>query len=494
MLSASPVALAQAPAQAAPLTLEQVMADPDWIGPAVEQAWWSWDGQQVQYKRKHEGQTFRDTYRQSAAGGAALLVEGAERAQLDAADPAYDAQRTRMAFVRSGDIFVRDLRNGALIQVTRSEQMESQPQWSARGNLVFRIGNDWYQWRDGQGASQAAIVKAEKDPAADPEADDLRERQLAIFQTLRTERARRDALREQDELWRSEDPSRAPAPVYLGEDLEIVDSALSPTADRMLVVTQAKDAKPGQSGKMPKYITESGYEEFEEVRTRVGRNAPVPQRLWLVDIAAAQATELKFDGLPGIDVDPLAALREAEEKKPLEGDRPVRIETDGDGSGPAIHWSGDGRRAAVLVRAVDNKDRWIATVEPGDAVLHTRHRLTDPAWINWNFNEFGWTGDGALWLLSEHTGYSHLYLVEGDATRALTSGQWEVSQPQLGADGSTFLFVCNRQSPGDYEVCAVDRSGGDVRAVTTLDGVENFVISPRGEQLLVRHSDSYVPP
>src|SRR3546814_13101197 len=32
---------AQAPT---PLTLDQVMADPEWIGSGVEDAWWSWDG------------------------------------------------------------------------------------------------------------------------------------------------------------------------------------------------------------------------------------------------------------------------------------------------------------------------------------------------------------------------------------------------------------------------------------------------------------------
>ena len=46
-------------------------------------------------------------------------------------------------------------------------------------------------------------------------------------------------------------------------------------------------------------------------------------------------------------------------------------------------------------------------------VQHPQHRLTDPAWINWNFNDFGWTPDNALWFLSEQTGYSHLYLLEG---------------------------------------------------------------------------------
>ena len=60
----------------------------------------------------------------------------------------------------------------------------------------------------------------------------------------------------------------------------------------------------------------------------------------------------------------------------------MRIETDGDGSGPAIHWSDDGANVAVLVRAVDNKDRWIATVDTSAATLRSRHRLTDPARIN----------------------------------------------------------------------------------------------------------------
>ena len=133
--------------------------------------------------------------------------------------------------------------------------------------------------------------------------------------------------------------------------MEIADSALSPDGRWLLVVTTVKGADGGQAGKMPKYVTESGYEESEETRTRVDLNPPLAHTLWLVDVAAAKATELKFDPLPGIAVDPLAELRKAAKQDPLKGNRPVRIETDGDGNGPAIHWSDDGARAAVLVRA-----------------------------------------------------------------------------------------------------------------------------------------------
>ena len=488
------VAVAQ---PAAPVTLQQIMADPDWIGPAVEDAWWSWDGQHAQYTLKRDGGSIRDTFQQSIDGGVAMKLDGAARADLDAEQPVYDTQRARMAFVRNGDVFVRDLRNGALTQLTRTDADEARPQWSRDGGLVWRADNDWYRW-NGSAVAQVAVVKAEDDPAKPPKPDDLRDRQLRLFETLKNDLARRDAARTQDEAWRKADPTRASAVTYLGKDLEIDDSALSPDGRWLLVSTHKKDGESGTAGKMPKYVTESGYEEFEEVRVRVGRNAPLPQTLWLVDVANAKASALKFDGLQGIAVDPLAALRKAAKKVPLKGNRDVRIETDGDGSRPAIHWSDDSRQAAVLVRAVDNKDRWIATVAPAsgvDMTLQTRHHLHDGAWINWNFNAFGWLPDGkTLWFLSEQSGYSHLYASDGDATRTLTSGKWEVSSPALSADGRSFLFLCNRQWPGDYEVCAVDANGGAVRELTALDGVESFVQSPDGSKLLLRHSDSYTPP
>jgi dipeptidyl aminopeptidase/acylaminoacyl peptidase len=477
-----------------PLTLEQAMADPDWIGPPVEDAWWSWDGRQVQYQLKRDGGKIRDTWQRPVEGGSAVRVDGAARAQLDASRPAYDATHARMAFIRNDDVFVRDLRTGALSQITRSNEAEALPQWSSDGGLVWRVSNTWYRWTTGAGVRQATDVKAEKDPDAAPKPDALRDRQLQLIQTLARDKAQRDAARAQEQRWRAEDPTRAPPPVYLGDDVEIADSALSPDGRWLLVVTSAKGDDAGHVGKLPRYVTDSGYVETEDARTVVGHNAPVPHTLWLVDTAAGKASKLSFDTLPGIGTDPLAALRKAAGKDPLKGNRSVRIETDGDGSGPAIHWSADSRNVAVLVRAVDNKDRWLASVDLAHATLQSRDRLHDDAWINWNFNDFGWMPDGSLWFDSEQSGWSHLYLsTAGKPRQQLTSGHWEVSQPHLSADGRRFYFLCNRARPGDYEVCAVDAAGGAVRELTALDGVEGFVESPNGSQLLVAYSDSYLP-
>jgi len=297
-------ALAQTPAST-PLTLEQVMADPDWIGPQVEDAWWAWDGRHVQYQLKRAGSGIRDTWQQPVDGGAASRVDGAARATLDASGAVYDPQHARMAYARNGDIFVRDLRSGALTQLTRSNDEDALPQWSSDGGLVWRVGNDWYRWDARNGVRQAAVIKAEKDPGAQPDADPMREHQLRLIETLRDDKARRDAAREQDEAWRASDPSRAPAPVYLGADVEIADSALSPDGRWLLVVTTAKGADAGKTAKLPHYVTESGYQEPEEGRTVVGHNAPLPHALWLVDVAGGKPRRLSFDGLPGIKEDPL---------------------------------------------------------------------------------------------------------------------------------------------------------------------------------------------
>jgi dipeptidyl aminopeptidase/acylaminoacyl peptidase len=49
---------------------------------------------------------------------------------------------------------------------------------------------------------------------------------------------------------------------------------------------------------------------------------------------------------------------------------------------------------------------------------------------------------------------------------------------QWSPDASTAYFVCNRSWPGDYEVCALPRTGGTPRELTALDGVQDFTLSP----------------
>ncbi len=472
------------------LELERIMAHPDWIGPPVEQPYWALDGRAIHYSLKREGSPVRDLWR-APLDGTPSRVDDAERATLDAADPVFDAERRRALFVRGGDVFLRDLASGELRQLSRTPKDESRPMFSSDGSAaLWRIGSDWWGFDFERGLSiQLTDLRTEKDPQAEPDADPLRDMQLRLFETLQRGKQDRDALRERDRELRRADPTRPISPVYLGDALTLADSALSPDRRWVLLVTEAKDADTGRDGTMPKYVTESGYEEVEDVRTRVGRNAPIGQQVKLVDLNDGSVHSLAFDPLPGIADDPLAELRKRNEQPALEGQRAVRVD--------GIEWNRDGSQVALMLRAVDNKDRWIATVEFGDRQLVSRHRLTDPAWINWSFNGFGWvpgTTD-TLWLLSEHSGWSKLYTLPlGGKPRALGEGRWEADDVHWSPDGRTAYFLCNRAWPGDYEVCAADRESGSVREVTALDGVDDFVLSPDGQRLALRASSSHTPP
>lgn len=485
-------------AASTPVTLDQAMAHPDWIGNPVETAWWSWDGKQVLYKQKRTGSPLRDIYQTGAQAGLnkARKVEDAELARLDAALVVYNRERSRAAFVRNGDLFERDLKNGELVQISRASGVAiNAVQYGADGRSVqFRIGDDWASWdRASRLVSPIAVARAAKEPGAQ-EPDALRDMQLRLIATLKRQKDERDANRARAEEERRADPTRAPAPIYLGDKLSIAATHLSPDGRWLLVVTGPKDGgDKGRVGKMPRYVTESGYEETSDERTRVGRNSPRPHGLKLVNLLTREVKDLSFDVLPGVNADPLAAMRAERKLDPLKGNRPVKIGFDGEN----VVWSADGANAAVMLRAVDNKDRWIATVDLPRAALKPVHRLTDQAWINFDSSEFGWLPDNStLWYLSEETGYAHLYTLDAAGrTRALTQGKWEASDVAWSQDGATAWLLCNRKTPGAYEVCAVSAKDGATREVSHLDGgVEDFRLSPDQRKLLVRYSGPYLPP
>ena len=483
------------------------MADPDWIGAAVTDAFWSADGRAVYYSVKRSGSPVVDLHRVDREDRNDHIVD--PKAMADADAPAvFDGAGKRAAFARNGDIFVRDVASGRLMQITRTPQNEAAPQFSADGRLLsFRVGNDWFVHDFGTGVTTpAAIVKTEDDPDAAPKPDDLRDMQMHTFSTLKRLHDESELDKRHAEDLRKGDATRAAAPFYLGKDVSIRGAELSPDARWLLIVTVAKSAAKGFEGKLTRYVTESGYEEFETERVRVGRNPPAPQSLLLLNLVDHSAHALAFDNLPGIGDDPLKAIREENGIREARADaadgkdtKPKRrgvliLSDDPDGGAGGIVWSRDGKGLAIQILSMDNKDRWIASVDFADYALVPQHRLSDPAWINWVFNEFGWLNDNrTLWYESEQTGYAHLYTkAPNAAAQALTQGRFEVSNPALSADGRWFYVLSNAAAPYSYDVYRVPSGGGKFQRVTQLQGIEKFALDRTGKRLLVTHSSPYV--
>jgi dipeptidyl aminopeptidase/acylaminoacyl peptidase len=514
LLAAPAISAGAAPAtsEVSELTLEQIMADPDWIGNPPEDPYWSDDGRSIYYERQREGigEQKKDLFRvdvSRAAAGEAVRIDPAERGREDAPGE-RNRQRTRKVFAREGDIFVKDLKTRAVRQVTRTDAEESDPHFLADGRRVwFRRGDDLLVYDVESGLlSQPAELKLVKDPA-DKEETYLSEQQTRLFDVIRQKQEREKREREEDRVLRRADPTRAPLPWYLGKDVKIEAVSLSPSGDWLAVVTSPKrDESASKPSKMPQYVTESGNVETRDVRSKVGAEEPVPHSVLLLDLKNHERHDLDWAVLPGIKEDPLKALREAaearkaarkeagekknEKEKPAEkpkepAPRPLEIS--------ALSWSDDGRQLALGLRARDNKDRWIATWDTAGGTLTPRHRLTDAAWINWDFNEFGWLRDNeTLWLLSEESGASQLYRLStrtGEIRRltpeGLSGNKYEVSLPALSWDGRYLYYTANQEHPGKYDLWRVEIAGARAEQLTRVGGgFTHGVLSPDESQML----------
>jgi dipeptidyl aminopeptidase/acylaminoacyl peptidase len=222
---------------------------------------------------------------------------------------------------------------------------------------------------------------------------------------------------------------------------------------------------------------------------------------------------LALEKLPGIYDDPLQAVREENAKvhspatpppavggeNKASGDKKARgvwmvnDEPDAINSG-SIVWSADGGALGIEIYAIDHKDRWIVSVDLANYALLPQHRLSDAAWIEGGFNEFGWLNDNrTLWYESEESGFAHLYTkpLNGEP-RALTQGRFEVSSPQLSEDGRWFYVLSNQVAPYSYDVYRVPSGGGALQRLTKLEGVEKAELDRSGKQLLLTHSTPYM--
>jgi dipeptidyl aminopeptidase/acylaminoacyl peptidase len=523
-LLALPLAAAPAAeAGASPLTLEQIMADPDWFGNPPEDPYWSDDGTALYYTREREGigRQRKDLYRVDLKTGKAVMVDPAQRSRADAKGE-RNLQGTRKVYLVNGDVYVKNLKTGEVKQVTRSEDAGADPHFLADGRRIwFHRGTDVLVHDVESGVTYpAAVLKPEKDPA-EKEPSFLAEQQTRLFDVIRQKQDQEKREREEDRKLSAADPSRAPYPWYLGKQTQVVATSLSPSGDWLAVVTAPKgEEKPA---KMPRYVTESGDVDTKDVHAKVGAEALSPQSLILLDLRKHERHDLDGSVLPGIKDDPLKSLREAAEarkaaaKKKDEpakeakdpdkpaADKPEEAKKEEKPKEPAarlievadLAGSDDGSRLAVQLRARDNKDRWLALWDAGSGQLIPRHRLTDAAWINWNLNDFGWLPDNeTLWFLSEESGWAQLYKLSaktGEIRRLSPegplSGHYEAALPQRTRDGRYLYYTANAEHPGKYDVWRVETATGKAEQLTKLGGgFTRAELSPGEDRILFLHS------
>src|SRR5579859_1433987 len=303
-LAVLPVLAAPAPTRPgapAGITLEQIMADQDWLGNPPTEGYWSHDSKSVLYYQKRDGSQLADLYQVSVEGGTPRKLGDADLANAAAPGGDWNHDHSQQVFVRNDNLFVRSVLTGRLRQLTHYNGKKDSPSFMADGTRVqWHEGNDIYLYDLDSGVtSLAADVRLSDDPSKlKPPQNYLQAEQPRLFDALASRQVNKQERNEQQAARQAVDPTRVAAPWYLGTSISIAQSALSPNGRWLVLVTQSKDYTDGAPGIMPNYITDSGYVETSKEHTYVGLNPPPAQQVKLLDLQTHTAYDLDLSQLP----------------------------------------------------------------------------------------------------------------------------------------------------------------------------------------------------
>lgn len=487
-----PAHQANKPADA--ITLEQIMADPKWLGRQPQSPGWAMDGSMI-YSRQQEDTLLYDVYRIDE-NGQSVKVPANQLHLYKADEKVTSPDGQYIAWKYEDSVFVQKP-DAQVVRLTYGQPLS---------NLGFLIDNRLMARQDdsfiaidlttGQQSRLLSWKFADEPMANKPPKDFIAAEQQSLIKYIQVQRKNREDQFNQQQLMREQSPAVVAAPVYFDSNERLVAAELSPNGQHAIIVTTKKGSYRDSTDIMPHYIQEDGRIAAIDVRQRVADAEPVTQTIWLVDVATGKKHELSYVGLPGYNDDVLAdvkrenAAARGEEYTVNRLPRAIGLLNSWSRSDPSIRWHNDGSEVALMLEAWDNKDSWIVTVDMQSKKLVTQHRQHDDAWINYRFNQFGWLNQShTLYYLSEASGYSHLYVQEpGKPNRALTSGQFVTGELTLSKDDQYFYYKANKKHPGIYEIYRVAIASGKSEMLTDLNGMTDYVLSPDEQTLLLTHS------
>jgi len=487
--------------QLAPLSVEKIMRDPKWIGVAPSNIFWSEDSKSIYFNWNPDKNPGDSLYSITLTNRSPQKVSPSNRRNLPSTNGTYNKIKTKKLYEKNGDLFLFDIPTLKTIQITATNDRESNPVFSLdERKILFTADMNLFSWEIATG-SVAQLTDFKKgtkksNPKISEQEKWLKADQLAYIEILRQ---RSDARKASDKINKADRPKRAKE-IYL-DDKNVDQVRLSPDG-KYITYRLAKIAN-GKNTIVPSYVTESGFTEDISARTKVG----TPQssfEFFVYDISKDTVLAVKTTDIPGISDDPdfkkdyvlkTSAKKDDKADKEKKPDlRSVIL------FGP--YWSEDGKNNVVLARAMDNKDRWILSLDPATQKLKPIDRQRDEAWIGGPGTGFfgsntviGWVDNNKVWFQSEETGYSHLYVYDfaSGKKQAITSGKYEIQNVDLSRDKKSFYITTNEVHPGEKHFYKIPVAGGKAEKLTSMTGANEVTLSPDEKWLAIRYSYTNKP-
>ena len=502
---------AKPPAKPFELSVDSIMRGPRLVGYQPSGVYWSQDSQRVYFRWKHADEPRLKemslyVINRDGAGLRRLTDEEAKQAPPATGDLSKD--KTMTVFTDEGDVFIYDHAKQARRQITRTVEAETNAHFTFDQKRIYftRTNNLYVMSLEGGSLEQLTDIRigALASPSSTPKGTDsqeyLKKEERALLDAVR-ERAEQ---REEQEKKRKEREKRKPFTIPTGQN--VLNLNLSPDG-KYVIATISEPASGAKNIIVPNYVTESAYTEDIPGRSKVG-DTQGRSRLVLIEVESGETKNVdhgqKQPAAPAIQRTEMNTTEQAQRERgeTRTESEPPRTQAaqprDRDVQLAPVQWSEDGKNAALLARAADNKDRWVLLLDPATGKTKVLASVHDDAWVNGpGANTLGWLPDNTtVYFESERDGWAHLYSIskDGGQPAQLTSGAFEVSDVRLSTDKTKFYFTSSEGSPFQRHLFSMPLAGGARTQITGLSGNNQVTVSPDESMLADVRSYSNKPP
>lgn len=469
------------------LKLEDIMMGEDFIGHLPQNVRWSADSKKLYYDKKVSNhsdsiQTYevhiRDTSMHTVYNG---LVLSSQNQHIEHIPLGLSL------FSLTGDLFLYSSREDTIKRLTQNLFSQKPLRFSVDGQSIYYLDNgNVYLWKynDGFIEKLTDFLKGDepKDKILKPSEKWLIEQQLELFDITRTV--------SHNKLKEAENKKTNLVPIYTGNK-SVRDIDISP--DGRYVFYTLMENFSGPLSQVPDYMDPSGYVGQISSRPKVGTGL-FKSESYLFDRENGQVIKIRTENLSGIRQKPsyLKEYHKGGDEFILlyEEDRQVMVYR------PRFNSYG---QAVVEISSSDHKDRWIALLNCETGEIEEIDRQRDEAWIGGpaiQSSHLGWIGEeNKLWFLSEVTGFSHIYIYDGDkkSIYPLTQGRFEILSASLSKDAKTFYVTANAEGPHEQHFYHIDISTGSMKKITRQKGGHEVFLSPDEKYLAIRYAFSNKP-
>lgn len=481
------------------LTVEEIMQDPaTFIGTSPSRVSWSRDNEHLYFYWDPDGDGEQASYKISIEGGEAEKVEDTSEGWPSSYD--YNSDRSKIVYAEGGDIYIKELKSEEVTRLTATNDRENNPQFHKDNIVTFISADNLYSINTDNGLitqltnfrirnndEEGSGRRAGNNNSGNRIQDNwLREDQINTSDILKEQRNRpRRNFRGFGRFGGSFGDNDNRDAVELDN---IRGIQLSPDGKYVSFSVYHAPENPAKRTIVPNYVTQSGYTEDLNARSKVGGDQGYSE-MGIYNVEADTFYMVDHSQIPGI-TDLPDYVSDYPDKEWEESERVV--------SANDIIWSEDGKYAVLHFGAHDNKDRWIMRLLPQNGDLITIDRQRDEAWIagpgigqEYGSGTFGFLPDNkTIYFQSEKSGYSHLYTYDlsNGTMKQLTNGEYEVYSPRLSEDGKTWYFTANMKHPGIRHFYSMPLKGGKPTQITSMDGNNEVTMSPDEKTLAIEYS------